>query len=698
MLPQTVSDADDNGGRMSATEVASGVANNVWPDVPPSERLSGSTRWRKLFVKVASPYNLKLIDARIFLQAPTPAGDRVVFCAGTPTDVQGDLSGSEAQYGSGVLNENIAPGGSVVRVAVESALDDIFHPGQLIRLSNKTSVNDLVGIEEFAHLSAVAWNNNQATLTLDAPLQNGFSVSDTRVASVLEAGHVWARTDAWALSSAAGRFGGWDGVDSPPSILVSSRMADHIAGIEQNWTLVFTGSSTFTCVGDTVVEIGDGSVDATFAPTNPDFFRPYFSISVSLWSGTWAVGDTLSFATHPAAIPVWEKRIIPPNTTTLSGDKVALIVAGASEYVGSEGAVGPVGPRGLPGATGPQGDPGATIRYGDGVPDNGMGATGDLFIRTDIHDLYFKSVDGWGSPVMNFRGAQGPTGENGASVLSGAGVPADLLGAEGDHYIDFTNYDWYTKTSGGWGAALFNIQGTTGNPGLPGTPGAMWHTGLGLPADSMGVQGDLYLRGENGAVYTRNATTWSETGISLKGADGTGTGNVLKAASSTVDNLVVFGNASGDQLKESGKAIANVSFIDTAETRSAPIDMADNVVQRAELKDWSETRTTPYSSGSSLTLDLETGSVFEVTLGTDNLTTVTFTNPPASGKAGSFTLILTQAATARTVTWPGSVRWPGGSLPDLSTVSSVHILSFLTIDAGAKWYGFNAGKNMAVAA
>lgn len=72
--------------------------------------------------------------------------------------------------------------------------------------------------------------------------------------------------------------------------------------------------------------------------------------------------------------------------------------------------------------------------------------------------------------------------------------------------------------------------------------------------------------------------------------------------------------------------------------------------------------------------------------------TFTFT-ALASGLASGMVLILTQDGTgSRTVTWPGSVVWPGGSAPTLSTAAaSVDVLTFLSVDGGTTWFGFLTG-------
>lgn len=119
-----------------------------------------------------------------------------------------------------------------------------------------------------------------------------------------------------------------------------------------------------------------------------------------------------------------------------------------------------------------------------------------------------------------------------------------------------------------------------------------------------------------------------------------------------------------------------------------------SLIQDVEIKDYSETKTAPESSSGTLILDIENGNVFEVELD-ENVTTLTISNPPASGKAGSFTLILKQDATGgRSFTWPSSVDWAGGSAPTLTTdASAVDILVFVTTDGGTTWYGMLAGAD-----
>ncbi len=137
-------------------------------------------------------------------------------------------------------------------------------------------------------------------------------------------------------------------------------------------------------------------------------------------------------------------------------------------------------------------------------------------------------------------------------------------------------------------------------------------------------------------------------------------------------------------------AATGILLADGTVNPTGAFDWADNEIARAELKDYAETRTAPAAAGT-IDLDLENGNVFEPTI--DQNTIFTFSNPPVTGSAGSFTLIIVQDGSGgHSSTFPGTVDWPSGVAPALTTgPNDVNILSFLTTDAGARWYGFIGG-------
>jgi hypothetical protein len=83
-----------------------------------------------------------------------------------------------------------------------------------------------------------------------------------------------------------------------------------------------------------------------------------------------------------------------------------------------------------------------------------------------------------------------------------------------------------------------------------------------------------------------------------------------------------------------------------------------------------------------LDIDLSTGNYFTKTINANS--TFTFSNPPTSGTAGSFTLELTH--TSGTVTWPASVKFPLDTPPTL-TAGKTHLFVFVTDDGGTRYRG-----------
>ena len=141
---------------------------------------------------------------------------------------------------------------------------------------------------------------------------------------------------------------------------------------------------------------------------------------------------------------------------------------------------------------------------------------------------------------------------------------------------------------------------------------------------------------------------------------------------------------------------ADTSKIDVSETRSASINMADNILQRPEIKDYSEAKQ-DVDSDTTTVIDIVDGNVVKLTHDA-NITTFTWSNPSPTGKACSFTLIRVKdnSGTARTIAWPASVLWPGGFEPSLTqTALAVDILVFITYDAGTTWYGNLVGNGYA---
>lgn len=89
-------------------------------------------------------------------------------------------------------------------------------------------------------------------------------------------------------------------------------------------------------------------------------------------------------------------------------------------------------------------------------------------------------------------------------------------------------------------------------------------------------------------------------------------------------------------------------------------------------------------------VDMTAGNYFTKTI--SGTTTLTVSNVPASGTAGSFILDLTNGGSA-TITWWSGMKWAGGTAPTL-TAAGRDVLGFFTHDAGTTWSGLVLGKDV----
>jgi len=182
---------------------------------------------------------------------------------------------------------------------------------------------------------------------------------------------------------------------------------------------------------------------------------------------------------------------------------------------------------------------------------------------------------------------------------------------------------------------------------------------------------NIYNTYTNVSNYERGSLKWTGGifSIDMESA-GTGTTRNFRIRKDTNEKIVV-----GDTVQMA----ANVSF-------------EDNLLTKPVLKDYGEAINAIGSiGGGTQDIDFTAGNIVTGTVDT-SATTFTFSNPPASGTAGSFTLILTNGG-SQTVSWPAAVKWEGGTAPTLTT-NGVDVLTFTTLDGGAIWYGFVGGLNL----
>lgn len=91
------------------------------------------------------------------------------------------------------------------------------------------------------------------------------------------------------------------------------------------------------------------------------------------------------------------------------------------------------------------------------------------------------------------------------------------------------------------------------------------------------------------------------------------------------------------------------------------------------------------STSGVLTIDCAAGDYFTHALD-ENVTSWSITNLPGSGKAATKIIQFTQDSTPRTVAWPASFRWAGGTDGVISTgLGAIDVLAITTFDNGTTW-------------
>jgi len=228
--------------------------------------------------------------------------------------------------------------------------------------------------------------------------------------------------------------------------------------------------------------------------------------------------------------------------------------------------------------------------------------------------------------------------------------------------------------------------------------------------------GDTYTYGGKTWTYDGTATKWVLSTVLLQ-ADVTATAaelNILDGVTATTAEVNILDGVTA--------TAAEVNILDGVTSTATELNILDGVTATTSELNYlditalgtteaskvvtadangvvtfdngiSEESTTITSSSGAATLNMRDGTNFVHDL-TENVT-YTFSNAASSGKVSSFTLKVIQGSTARTITWPSSVDWAGGSAPTLSTGDNdVDIFVFITYDGGTNWYGFTAGQDM----
>jgi len=317
----SMNDTSSNGGRLSTAVVVSGAKNNAFLDVNQADRVAGVTNFRKVFYKVDNFANLALQNPTLFVEKITNGDDALYIHAGTATDTQASLTGTERLYGAGTLAAAVTAGANVCTVTVEDPAVVIFADGDLVRVSTQPDINT-GGVTEIMTIAVGgvgAATGNDIVLTFTAPFANSYVIGN-KVASLMPIANIATSFTTPAVTSTAGTL---DTVANPITL-------SNVATIDETWTITFTSATAFSVLGAVTGIVGAGNTTSNTLPNNPDYGQPYFTLPFAAFGGAWLSGDTIVFNTSSATTPVWLKKVVPAGAASLTANTSTIVLEGES--------------------------------------------------------------------------------------------------------------------------------------------------------------------------------------------------------------------------------------------------------------------------------------------------------------------------------------------------------------------------------
>ena len=116
----------------------------------------------------------------------------------------------------------------------------------------------------------------------------------------------------------------WDGITWADSLVGSPASSSYndaaepitvtnAGALTEKFALKFTNTTTFQCIGEHIGNIGNGTINADYAPINPISGMPYFTIKALGWGSGWAAGNVQFLHTVGAIYPYAAIRTVQPG-------------------------------------------------------------------------------------------------------------------------------------------------------------------------------------------------------------------------------------------------------------------------------------------------------------------------------------------------------------------------------------------------
>jgi hypothetical protein len=169
-------------------------------------------------------------------------------------------------------------------------------------------------------------------LSVTRSLTHTFPANTSFVSSALPFGDLFARS--YSIFEQATWTGVWQDTIIGSAIIPQFNSTlypitvTNRGAIKERWVLIFTNSTSFRVIGESVGEIASGNTGTQCAPINPATGTPYFTISPTAWGTGWATGNSLRYNTDACGAPLWAVRTVLQGPATLDSDQFTLAFRG----------------------------------------------------------------------------------------------------------------------------------------------------------------------------------------------------------------------------------------------------------------------------------------------------------------------------------------------------------------------------------
>ena len=316
-----------------------------------------------------------------------------------------------------------------------------------------------------------------------------------------------------------------------------------------------------------------------------------------------------------------------------------------------------------------------------------MGTFDDAIFQYSLSTAFDVSTASYDSVTLDVSSEDGSP--NGLTFNS-SGTKMYIVGAEFDNVYQYTLSTAFDLSTASYDSVSLDISGQTLN-GL-----VVVFNNDGTKMFLGGITNDSVYQYSLSTAFDLSTASYDSVSLDVSGQD-TGTVAGLAFNSNGTKMYVVgFDNDSVYQYSLSTAFDLSTASYDSVSFSVASQDTTPRSVlfnsDGTKMYIGGDTNNTIYQYSTvslTQTLDLSTGTTFSFT--PSGATTVSFTNPPASGNAIGFSVEINGDGSA--ITWPDSVKWHEATAPTATATKELY--TFVTVDGGTTYYGKKAAEGVA---